>query len=302
MNHLLNLTNLKKEEFFKILERGRQHRADRMLAPDSLRGKNVALLFEKTSTRTRLSFSVAVTELGGNVVPLEAQMLQMGRGESIEDTTEVLARYVHAVMVRARSHRSLEIMASLDRLSVINGLTDKHHPCQALADYMTMEEFGKSVEQGTKLAFIGEPNNVFNSLSLGAIFARSEIRIASPEGFDIDSGIKALLRENNVSVELFRNPVDAVKDADVVYTDVWVSMGQEKEEELRKKLFAPYCVSEELLKHAAKDHLVLHCLPAHRGEEITAGVMDQYGPYIFQQAENRLHVQKAILEWVFGII
>ncbi len=301
MRHLLSIRNLTETEFFRLLERGKVHRRNRMLHPAALAGKKVALLFEKSSTRTRLSFTVAVYELGGMAIPLETQMLQMGRGESIEDTTEVMARYVDAVMLRARHHSTLEKMAAMNRIPVINGLSDAYHPCQALADFMTVEQYGLSVRGGLRLAFVGEPNNVFNSLALGSIYAKAQIRIATPPGYPVRPDVLSLLRENGISLEIFTDPVEAVKGAQVVYTDVWVSMGQEQEEQERKKAFSPYCVSESLLKHAADEHIVLHCLPAHRGEEITAGVMDRYRDPIFNQAENRLHIQKAILEWIFNL-
>jgi len=302
MRHLLSLKDLTKSDFFSILERGKKHRADRRLNPRGLDARKIALLFEKSSTRTRISFTVAIMELGGEVFALETQNLQMHRGESVEDTTEVMARYIDAIMIRARSHDTLATMASLNRLPIINGLSDRFHPCQALADYMTVEQYGLSITGGLRLAFIGEPNNVFNSLALGAIFTGAELRIASPSGFHVSDDVAELLKKNNIQYSIFEKPEDAVEGAQVIYTDVWVSMGQENEEEIRKRIFAPYCITEKLLEHAAKDHIVMHCLPAHRGEEITDGVMRKYGRFIFDQAENRLHVQKAVLEWIFGLL
>ena len=300
MRHLLEINDLSSEEFFQIIERGEAHRQNRSIAPDALKGKSIALMFEKTSTRTRLSFTVAVQELGGSVLSLESNMLQLGRGESIEDTTEVLSRYLHALMIRANSHESISVMAGMNRIPVINGLTDLHHPCQALADYMTIRQYGFDIAAGDfTLAFIGEGNNVFNSLASAAAFTGNEIRIASPAGYGISPEMRLVLQENGVKISEFTDPALAVKGANVIYTDVWVSMGQESEMEERKKLFAPYCINEELLKHADTNHIVLHCLPAHRGEEITAPVMSIYGESIFNQAENRMHVQKAVLEWIF---
>ena len=300
MRHLLTLANVDHDGFHRIVERGLEHRKDRRLAPDSLSGRNVAILFEKTSTRTRLSFHMAITEMGGTVVPLEAQALQIGRGETVEDTIEVFSRYLDAVMIRARSHETLEAMASRNRIPVINGLTDLFHPCQSLADYMTMAQYGYDIRKGNvTLTFIGEGNNVFNSLALGAAWTGSKIRIACPEGYEPTPEILAEAKERGVDVRIFRDPLEAVEGANVIYTDVWVSMGQETEEEERKKLFRPYTISLDLLTHASPDHLVMHCLPAHRGEEIQSDVMDRYGEIIFNQAENRLHVQKAVLEWIF---
>lgn len=302
MRHLLEVTDLSSEEFTRILARGREHRNNRTLAPAALAGRSVALMFEKSSTRTRLSFSVAIAELGGNVVPLEAGTSHLGRGESIEDTTEVLGRYVHAVMVRAYSHRSVEKMAALNRIPVINGLTDTHHPCQALADWMTIEQYGLKPGPGLVVAFVGEGNNVFNSLALGAVFSGTEMRLAAPAGYEVKEDIKAALAKSGVRLKITRDPVEAVTGAHVVYTDTWVSMGQESETEARRRIFLPYCVTLDLVKHAAPGHLVMHCLPAHHGEEITTDVMKKYSAHIFDQAENRMHVQKAVLEWIFGLL
>ena len=301
MRHLLNLLDLSQEDFFRILHRGIEHAKNRKLAPTALADKTVTLLFEKTSTRTRLSFSVAVMEMGGHLIALESQMLQVGRGESVEDTTEVLARYVDCVMVRTHSHRKLEVMSGLDRLPIINGLSDRHHPCQGLADYMTLLEAGLDLKN-TTLAFVGEPNNVFNSLALGALHSGSRIHLAAPEGYPIRPGIRDHLQKKNVHLEVFQDPSAAVKDVDVIYTDTWVSMGQEEEAEERKAVFQPYRLDDELMTKARNDVMVMHCLPAHRGEEITDSVMDRHGPTIFKQAENRLHIQKAILEWIFELI
>ncbi|MCB1168047.1 MAG: ornithine carbamoyltransferase [Leptospiraceae bacterium] len=301
MRHLLSLLDLSDEDFRKILARGIEHAGNRKLAPAALADRTVTLLFEKTSTRTRLSFSVAVMEMGGHLIALESQMLQVGRGESIEDTTEVLARYVDCVMVRTHSHRRLELMSGLNRIPVINGLSDRHHPCQGLADYMTIQEAGRDLK-GLCIAFVGEPNNVFNSLALGALHSGSRIHLAAPDGYPIRPGIRDHLKKKNVHLEVFRDPAEAVKEADVIYTDTWVSMGQEEEAEERKAVFRPYRIDDELLSKARKDVMVMHCLPAHRGEEITDSVMDAHGPTIFKQAENRLHIQKAILEWIFGLI
>lgn len=300
MRHLLTLSDISREQFFSIIERGKLHRSNRSLAPDALRGKNVALIFEKSSTRTRLSFHAAVVELGGNVVGLEASALQLGRGETIEDTTEVFSRYLHAVMIRAKSHTMLERMAKQNSIPIINGLTDLYHPCQALADFMTLDQYGLDIRSDKlTMTFIGEGNNVFNSLALGSIYAGTRLRIASPKGYEPSQDVIDLVRSHGIDLQIFNDPIQAVKGANVIYTDVWVSMGQEEESQQRKQKFAPYCVSDELLTHAEKDCIVLHCLPAHRGEEITDSVMQRYGKYIFDQAENRLHVQKAILEWVF---
>ncbi len=302
MRHLLKLTDLSRDDFFRILDRSRVHTRDRTLAGEALVGKNIALLFQKHSTRTRISATVAIMELGGNAVSLDPSAMQIERGESLEDTAQVLSRYVNALIMRAASHDTLEALARTNALPVINGLTDRHHPCQALADYLTMEQHGFAPGSGTVLAFIGEGNNVFNSLALGALFTGARLRIACPSGYEPRTDIVQLVRERGVELEIFDDPVQAVRGAQVVYTDVWVSMGQENETEARQSRFAPYCITTELLRHTADNHIVLHCLPAHRGEEITDDVMNKYGKIIFQQAENRLHVQKAVLEWVFEVL
>ncbi len=301
MRHLIHLMNLNQDEFFSLLKRGVEFKKNRLLNPNALKNKSIALLFEKASTRTRISFSIAIQELGGHYLVLHANELQLGRGETIEDTTNVLSRYLDGIMIRTDSQKKLEIMANLNVIPVINGLSDLFHPCQALADYMTLYDMGMDLSK-LELAFIGEPNNVFNSLVLGSIFTQTKISIAAPEGFDIHPRVKEILKKFNKEVRIYKDPKEAVKNADVIYTDVWVSMGQEKEADIRKKIFQPYSVNLELLKYAPQHVIVMHCLPAHRGEEITNEVMDKFSSVIFQQAENRLHVQKAILEWIYYLI
>ncbi len=301
MRHLIHLMNLNQDDFFSLLKRGVEFKKNRLLNPNALKNKSIALLFEKASTRTRISFSIAIQELGGHYLVLHANELQLGRGETIEDTTNVLSRYLDGIMIRTDSQKKLEIMANLNVIPVINGLSDLFHPCQALADYMTLYDMGMDLSK-LELVFIGEPNNVFNSLVLGSIFTQTKISIATPEGFDIHPRVKEILKRFNKEVRIYKDPKEAVKNADVIYTDVWVSMGQEKEADIRKKIFQPYSVSLELLKYAPQHVIVMHCLPAHRGEEITNEVMDKYSSVIFQQAENRLHIQKAILEWIYYMI
>ncbi|MFN3603279.1 MAG: ornithine carbamoyltransferase [Leptonema sp. (in: bacteria)] len=301
MKHLLSLTDLNKEEFFLLLHRGLMHKKNRLLNPEALKNKSIALLFERVSTRTRISFSIAIQELGGHYLVLHSNELQLGRGETIEDTTIVLSKYLHAIMIRTDSHSKLEKMANLNAIPIINGLSDLFHPCQAFADYMTLLELGYNLDK-IKITFIGEPNNVFNSLVVGSLFANTQIEIATPEGFHFHPRLKKILEENRKIVKIHKDPKDAVKDANVIYTDVWISMGQEKESEIRKKIFKPYSITKEILKYAPKDVQVMHCLPAHRGEEISEDIMNQFSNVIFMQAENRLHIQKAILEWIFGKI
>ena len=298
MRHLINLLDINQEDFGNLLKRSLAHSQNRALNPEFLKDKIIALIFEKASTRTRISFAVGIRELGGSELELQAGSLQLGRGETIEDTTMVLGRYVHGVMIRTNEHRKLEVMAGLDQIPVINGLSDRHHPCQAMADYTTIIQTGRDLAK-TRIAFIGEPNNVFNSLALGSLHCGASLSVASPEGYNVRPGIAELLRKRNQPIEVYRNPADAVRNADVIYTDVWISMGQEDETETRIKQFAPYSVTKELLKHAPSDAIVMHCLPAHRGQEISAEIMQEHSETIFRQSENRLHAQKAILEWLY---
>lgn len=301
MRHLLHLMNLNKDDFFKIIQRGIEFKNNRFLNPVALKNKTIALLFEKASTRTRISFSVAIHELGGHYLVLHANELQLGRGETIEDTTHVLARYLDGIMIRTNSQKKIEVMADLNVIPIINGLSDLYHPCQVLADYMTLYDLGLKLDE-IELTFIGEPNNVFNSLVLGSIFTNTKISIACPEGFTIHEKVQSVLKKYNKEVKIYKDPKEAVRRANVIYTDVWVSMGQEKEADIRKKVFQPYSVTTQLLSYAPKNVIVMHCLPAHRGEEISDEVMDRFSNIIFQEAENRLHVQKAILEWIYGLL
>ena len=253
---------------------------------EALAGKSVALVFEKPSTRTRVSFEVAVAELGGTPIVLRGDELQLSRGESVADTARVLSRYVQAIVVRAGSHEVVEELAAAADVPVINGLTPLHHPCQALADLLTLEErFGELV--GLKVAYVGDGNNVARSLAILGRAAGVEVRIASPAGYTLESGLAALDTAD---------PQEAASGADAIYTDVWVSMGDEAEAERRRNDLRPYQVNEELLGVAAQRAIVLHCLPAHPGEEITEDVLYGERSAVWDQAENRLHAQKALLE------
>lgn len=265
----------------------------------TLRGKTLGLLFEKQSTRTRLSFEVAVTQLGGHSFYLSPNQIQMGRGETIRDTARVFSRYLDAIVIRTYRHETIEEWARYSTIPVINGLTDLHHPCQAISDILTLYE-KKGKLYGIAIAYIGDGNNVAHSLIEGVAAIGMKIRVASPEGYepdrDILEGARRLAKETGGIIEVMRDPLEAVKDADVVYTDVWTSMGQEGEEEERKKIFERYQVNSKLLNMAKWDAIIMHCLPAHVGEEITEEMMDSSQSVIFDQAENRLHMQKALLE------
>lgn len=259
-----------------------------------LRGRTLAMVFQKPSNRTRVSFEVGMYQLGGHALHLLPQEIQIGKRESPSDTGRVLARYIDAIMVRTFDHEELVELAGAAEVPVINGLTDQHHPCQALADLLTArEEFGAL--EGLEVSYIGDGNNVAHSLAIACALTGARLTIAHPEGHGPDAGIMELADSSGAAPTLTEDPREAASGARVVYTDVWASMGQESEAEERKKTFAPYQVNGELMALAADDAIFLHCLPAHRGEEVTADVIDGPASRVFDQAENRLHAQKALL-------
>jgi ornithine carbamoyltransferase len=288
VRHFLTGEELSRTELDALLYRAVELKARRSAGEggDALAGRSIALVFERPSTRTRVSFEVGVAELGGTPLVLRGDELQLFRGESMGDTARVLSRYVHGIVVRAGSHQAVEGLAAGADVPVINGLTPEHHPCQALADLLTLRErFG--VLDGLKLAYVGDGNNVARSLALIGGIAGVEVRVASPEGYSLEPGIAALDTSD---------AREAVAGAEAVYTDVWVSMGDEGDAEQRRADLAPYRVDAELMSHAADRAIVLHCLPAHPGEEITEDVVYGERSAVFDQAENRLHAQKALLE------
>ncbi|AST00295.1 MULTISPECIES: ornithine carbamoyltransferase [Geobacillus] len=263
-----------------------------------LSGKTMAMIFEKPSTRTRVSFEVGMIQLGGQAMYLNGNDLQLGRGETIADTARVLSQYVDVMMIRTFAHQKVEELAEYASVPVINGLTDDDHPCQALADLLTIYE-AKKTFQGVKLAYVGDGNNVANALLVAAAKVGMDVAIACPPGYEPkEEYVEAARRigeQTGAAVTVTHDPLVAVAGADAIYTDVWTSMGQESESAERLNVFQPYQVNEELVKAAKPDYLFLHCLPAHRGEEVTAGVMDGPNSVVFEQAGNRLHAQKAIL-------
>lgn len=289
---ILDMTNDDLNEIFKLTEALKRERGS--VQNTSLQGKTVGMIFSKSSTRTRVSFEVGVQELGGNVLYLDQQKTQLGRGETVADTARVLSRYLHALVMRTYSHADLVELAQHSTIPVINALTDDYHPCQVITDLFTMYEVCKDLN-GVKLAFLGDGiNNMANSLILGAKLAGVELVIASPRTHQPNLELANQI-EGNGKVSWEEDPVKAVDGADFVYTDVWVSMGDEQEEEERVKLFTPYQLNMELLQKASPNAKVLHCLPAHRGQEITDDVMDCDQAIVFDEAENRLHVQKALM-------
>lgn len=261
-------------------------------------GKSIGLLFEKSSTRTRVSLEVGVYQLGGQSIYMNPKEIQIGRGETVHDSAKVLSRYLSGIIIRTYSHNTLTEFASYASIPVVNGLSDLHHPCQALADLMTVYE-NKGKLKGLRLAFIGDGNNVAHSLIEAASLTGMHIILACPKGYEPDPDVLEKARTSSSGqITVIREPAEAVANADVVYTDVWVSMGQEKEAARKKRKFKKYQINGELLSRAKKDALVLHCMPAHRGEEITDEVMDSLQSAVFDQAENRLHTQKALLEFL----
>ncbi|MEH7115892.1 ornithine carbamoyltransferase [Neobacillus vireti] len=279
-------------ELKKLQKQGKPH--------PFLSGKVLGMIFEKSSTRTRVSFEVGMLQLGGHAIFLSSRDIQLGRGESISDTAKVLSRYIDGIMIRTFSHDSVEELASHATVPVINGLTDLQHPTQVLADLLTILEY-KGKLAGLKLCYIGDGNNnMAHSLMEGAVKVGMNISIASPEGYMPNEDIvkKAIKAGNETGskVTITNSPYDAIKDADVVVTDVWTSMGQEEETAIRLKAFQGFQVNEELCSHAKQDFIFLHCLPAHRGEEVTSEIIDGPHSVVFDEAENRLHAQKAILK------
>lgn len=295
MKHLLKLADLSREEILSILNLADQLKYERKhgIFKEYLKGKKLGMIFQKSSTRTRVSFEVGMYELGGNALFLSNRDLQIGRGEPVQDTARVLSRYLDAIMIRTFAQQEVEDLARYGSIPIINGLTDYCHPCQVLADLMTIREC-KGTFKGLKMCFVGDGNNMANSLMVGAIKTGMSFAIACPEGYEPDADLMAWAKENG-SFTMMRDVKAAAADADVVYTDVWASMGQEEEKAKREKAFAGYQVNAETMAVAKPDAMVLHCLPAHRGEEITADVFEAHADEIFEEAENRLHAQKAVL-------
>lgn len=294
----LTVLDFTKEEIEAILRRAIDLKSGKDAGKCPLIGRSIGLLFEKPSTRTRVSFETAIYRLGAQSIYTSAGELQMGRGETIADTARTLSRYLDAIIIRTSNHSRIEEFALNAAIPVINGLSDRHHPCQALADIMTVLEKRGRLE-GIRFAFIGDGNNVANSLVQAAARMQIDLIIACPEGYEPDPEVLNRAREvEKGNIIILRDPREAAARADVIYTDVWVSMGQEKEAEKRREKFNAYQVNDALLSCAKDDAIVMHCLPAHRGEEITDSVMDGLHSVVFDQAENRLHSQKALLEFL----
>ncbi len=301
--NFLDLAQWSRSELDDVLDLATRLKADPAKFSRSLAGKSLAMIFKKSSTRTRVSFEVGMFQLGGQAIFMSSTHTQVGRGEPLEDTARVLSRYVDGIMIRTYEHAEVETLAQYATVPVINGLTDFLHPCQVLTDIFTIKERLGDAISGLKVAYIGDGNNMANSWINAALQFGFDLRIAAPTGFEPDAILQERVRnqaKNGGKVTVVNNPITAAQGAQVVNTDVWASMGQEDEAESRRQIFAGYQINDALLEVAASEPLVLHCLPAHRGEEITAEVFERYQDLIFTQAENRLHVQKALLVTLLG--
>lgn len=300
MKHLLKLADLDKGDILDILNLADQLKYENQhgIEHHHLKGKTLGMIFQKSSTRTRVSFETGMYQLGGQALFLSNRDLQIGRGEPVQDTARVLSRYLDGIMIRTFAQKEVEDLAEYGSIPIINGLTDYCHPCQVLADLMTIRELKKSFD-GLKFCFIGDGNNMANSLIVGAISMGMECAIACPKDYQPDAQIMAWAKENG-TFTCSEDILACAKDADVVYTDVWASMGQEEEKAEREKIFKNYQINDEVMAAAKPDAMVLHCLPAHREEEITAKVFEAHANEIFDEAENRLHAQKAVLVKLLG--
>jgi len=294
MRHLLSIADLRREDVEALFRLTAELKARRAEARTALTGRTLALLFEKPSLRTRVTFEVGMRQLGGEAIYLGAQEIQLGVREPVPDVARNLGRWVDAIAARAFRHATVEELARHAGVPVINALSDREHPCQALADFFTLWERGQELDK-FRLAWIGDGNNVCHSLLLLAGLVGAEIVCACPAGYEPDPGVAARARELGARVEVIRDPREAATGADALYTDVWISMGQEAEQETRRRAFRGYQVNEDLLAFARVGAVVMHCLPAHRGEEISEETLDGPHSVVFDQAENRLHVQKALL-------
>lgn len=296
MKNLLSMADLSLEDIYDILDLAEEIKEKRSQGKitDHLRNKSLGMIFEKSSTRTRVSFEVGMNDLGGHAIYLNSNDIQIGRGETVEDTAKVLSRYLNGIIARVYSHDTLVKLAENATVPVINALSDKEHPCQVLADLLTIKEYKNRISD-MKFVWVGDGNNVCHSLMLACAIVGMEIVVACPKGYEPAEEYIAKTKELGGVLTITDNPLEAAKDADILYTDVWVSMGDEEEEEKRLKDFAGYQINEELIAVSKPDVIVMHCLPAHRGFEISAGAMDGPHSVVFDQAENRLHAQKAVL-------
>ena len=296
MKHLLKLLDLSKEEITELLDLADRLKAETKAGVEHhiLKGKTLGMIFEKSSTRTRVSFETGMYQLGGHALFLSSRDLQIGRGEPVEDTARVLSRYLDGIMIRTFAQEEVETLARVGSIPIINGLTDFCHPCQVLADLQTVREYKGRIE-GLNMCYIGDGNNMANSLIVGCLKVGMSVAIACPDDYQPDKEVLDFAAQYGDKFQMTNKPLEAAKDADVVITDVWASMGQEGEAEKRKKAFHGYQINDEVMAQAHEDAMVLHCLPAHREEEITTKVFEAHANEIFEEAENRLHAQKAVM-------
>ncbi len=301
MNHLLKLLDLSCEEITELLNLADQlkYESKHGIRHPHLKGKTLGMIFQKASTRTRVSFEVGMSQLGGSALFLSSRDLQIGRGEPVQDTARVLSRYLDGIMIRTFAQQEVEDLAKYGSIPIINGLTDFCHPCQVLADLMTVREY-KGALEGLTLCYIGDGNNMANSLIVGGLKMGMYVRIATPENYRPDPQVLDFAAAKSDHFYWCSNPVEAAANADMVFTDVWASMGQEGEAEARRTAFKGFQVNQELLKVCKSDVMVQHCLPAHREEEITEEVFEAHAQEIFDEAENRLHAQKAVMVKLMG--
>lgn len=301
MKHLLKMLDLSKEEIIDILNLADQlkYEVKNGIPHPKLKGKTLGMIFQKSSTRTRVSFETGMYQLGGQALFLSNRDLQIGRGEPVKDTARVLSRYLDGIMIRTFEQKEVEDLAEYGSIPIINGLTDFCHPCQVLADLMTIREF-KGRFDGLKMCYIGDGNNMANSLIVGGLKVGMEVSIACPKDYQPDQEVLDFTKEYGDKFTITDVPMEAAKDADVLFTDVWTSMGEEAETEKRKIAFKGYQINDEIMSVAKPDAMVQHCLPAHREEEITEKVFEAHANEIFEEAENRLHAQKAVMVKVMG--
>ena len=296
MKHLLKLLDLSTEEITDILNLADQLKYEQKhgIPHNILKGQTLGMIFQKSSTRTRVSFETVMYQLGGQALFLSSRDLQIGRGEPVQDTARVLSRYLSGIMIRTFAQKEVEDLAEYGSIPIINGLTDYCHPCQVLADLQTVREHKNKLD-GLKFCYIGDGNNMANSLTVGALKVGMSVSLGCPEGYFPDQTIIDFAKQYPGKFQIISNPVEAAADADVVYTDVWASMGQEGEAAKRREVFKGYQINDAVMASAKPDAMVMHCLPAHREEEITAKVFEQHADEIFDEAENRLHAQKAVM-------
>ncbi|MGB5701817.1 MAG: ornithine carbamoyltransferase [Polyangiales bacterium] len=300
--HFLTISDLSRDELFGVLDRAAELKALRGTAehPQPLRGKSIAVVFDKASTRTRLSFEVGIHELGAQPVTMISKHTQIGRGEPIEDTARMLSRYVHGVVYRTFGHDRLEALATYASIPVVNGLSDTFHPVQLLADMMTIRQsFGPTLDEA-RVAWVGDGNNMAHSWIRSAVVAGFDLVLACPPGYQPDGQVLSDALAKGAKVRVVERPEEALDGATIVTTDVWASMGQEAEAAERERAFAGFIVDDAAMKRASDDAIFLHCLPAHRGEEVSASVIDGSQSRVWDEAENRLHTQKALLEWLLA--